>query len=258
MFDAHCHLDLLDDPADAAAHARRAGVVGILIPGVLPEGWAKAQALAATTPGVWWAPGLHPCWLGPASTEADLLSKLEAAARSGAVAIGETGLDGRTAVAATKVHQQRMLRAHLALARDLDLPVILHVVRAHEAALRVCREDGLPAAGAMVHGFTGSAELAVRWAHLGCHLSIGGPVTWFPSKKRIAGIRAIPAHRLLVETDAPDQAPDPWRRDGEPGAPAMLPAIIRAVAALRGECESAVAVQTADNAANLLRVGQTG
>ncbi len=257
MFDAHCHLDLLADPPRAWAEARAAGVCGALVAGVDPPGWAAQARLAATLPGLHCALGLHPWRTDLAAPALDDVLAALAPRLASAAAVGETGLD-RSPGMPPWPRQLRAFRAQLALARTLDRPVVLHVVRAHAEALAVVDGDGLPAAGGMVHGFTGSAELAREWSRRGLMLSLGGPATWTVGARRRRGIAAIPEDALLVETDAPDQPPAAARAARRPGAPAMLGAVVDAVARLRGCAPETTAATTARNARRLLGLPPTG
>jgi TatD DNase family protein len=177
MLDAHCHLDDPTLPANARGEARSAGVSGWLCAGFSPQRWAAQAAL----PDAWHAFGLHPWAQGSLEMLPEFLTH--------AVAVGEIGLDrsrGRLA------DQLPAFRAQLALARERDLPVILHVVRCHGKALDILRRDGVP--GGMVHGFRGPAEVLPAWLELGFYVSLGESSPPFPQ---------IPAERLLLETDAP-------------------------------------------------------
>lgn len=249
MFDAHCHLELLADPRGAWKTAQEHGVREALVAGVDPAGWERQQQLSL--PGLHHAFGLHPWRTDLESGYLDAILAKLATLLPGAAAVGETGLDLRPGQP-PRERQLAALRAQLALARERELPVVLHVVKAHAEVMRVIDTDGLPSAGAVVHGFTGSAGLVREWCRRGCFLSVGGPVTWPRSPKRAAGLLAVPETRLLVETDAPDQAPEPWRSRGEPGSPHMLPAVVRALAELRETCPDQLARTTASNARRLL------
>ncbi|MEZ4467025.1 MAG: TatD family hydrolase [bacterium] len=159
------------------------------------------------------------------------------------VALGELGLDHLACPRETRGVQEAAFRAQLALARERDLPVVLHIVRAHGRALEILRADGLPAAGGVVHGFSGSADVARDYARLGLYLGIGF-VALRPGARKLHGaIAALPADRLLLETDAPAEPPP-----GVEGAsePAHLLAIAEAVAALKGlEARALLATSTA-------------
>jgi len=259
MIDTHCHLDgaAFDaDRAEVLARARAAGVTELVVPAVGPDGWAGLAAYAAATPGVHFGLGIHPQLvpeLDPAHDDR-LLADLEAAlGRGGAVAVGECGLDGPSVDAGAPLDRQlALLRGQLALARRFRLPAILHVLRAHDAALAALREEPLPAGG-VLHSWSGSAEQVAPFAALGLHFSFAGPVTYERARKPAAAARAVPADRLLLETDAPDQTPRPLRGRNEP---AHLPLVAAAVASAVGTTVAELEARTTRNARVLFRLGE--
>ena len=144
--------------------------------------------------------------------------------------------------------QEAWFRAQLALARELDVPVVLHCVRAGQRLLDVVAADGLPSAGGMLHGWGGPADQAARAVKLGLHVSFGPLVCRGRAKRARASVVAVPVERLLVETDAPDQ-PLPGRTVGEP---ADVVRVLATVAHLRGAHPEALAAQTDRNLRALL------
>ncbi len=258
MIDTHCHLDAPEfdaDRAEVVARARAAGVSAIVVPAVGPAGWAGLPALAAATPGVRYGLGIHPQLLPGLDPRDDdrHLAELEAAlARGGAVGIGECGLDGPSAGAGAPMDRQvAILRGHLALARRLRLPVMLHCLRAHAPLLAALEAEGPLPAGGVLHGFSGSADQVAPYARLGLHFSFAGPITYERARKAPAAVRAVPRDRLLLETDAPDQTPRPHRGRNEP---ALLPRILLAVAAALGSAPADVDALTTGNARALFRL----
>ena len=253
MFDSHCHLDrIADDPEAALRRAKSAGVTDLVIAGVNPSGWE--EQLAWVQPGVTIAVGLPP-WA--VSDEADQtladLSALEEFIQNNAASIrgiGETGLDfGAHCSAATHDNQRTALRTHLQLAVEWNLPLVLHVVNAHGAVIDILRQSNLPAAGGMVHSFSGSAEIAREYIRLGLCVSFSGAIT-NPERKRLRqALASVPDHALLVETDAPDQTP--WNRRPSPNEPAFLIDVIAAAAEIRNQSPEDVARLTATNARKL-------
>lgn len=255
VIDTHCHLDVevFDEDRDAViARASAAGVTGMLIPAIRPRAWAPLAALARrhAAAGVRFAVGIHP-QIVPALEPEELAGDLEeriARASADAVAIGECGLDGGTGARAL---QERIFRAHVRAARAVGKPLVVHVLRAHDAAPRILREEGAPAAGVVLHSYSGGADLVPIYAALGCAFSFAGPVTYPGARRPLEAARAVPAERLLAETDAPDQAPA--ARRGERSEPALLPLVIAGLAAARGAAPAEVAALTAANAARLFR-----
>lgn len=253
MYDSHCHLQhprFDADRDDVITRARAAGVTGMLLAGVDAADLALQDAIVARYPELAQCVGLHPMVVAELTDDAvdAELDAVSARVRSRRpAAVGETGLDRRSILPASSLpRQERVFRWHLALAADAGLPVVLHVVRAHELALRVLG-DGRTAG--VVHSFSGSAEIAQAYVKRGLHVSFCATVT-FPEARRIhAACRAVPLDRLLVETDAPDQPPDGAR--GARNEPGWLPQVIAAVARLREEDPSAIAAATEANARRL-------
>ena len=259
MIDSHCHLDLAafdGDRAAVLARAVAAGVRGVLVPAVRPSTWARLVALAdeagrGAGPAFAIALGVHP-QVVPELTDderaitRDLTAALSAFRTSAMVAIGECGLDGGTG---DHAEQERIFRAHLGAARELGLPLVIHVLRAHDVAPRILREERVGEAGGVLHSYSGSPDLVPIYRDLGLCFSFAGPVSWDGARRPVAACRAVPADRLLAETDAPDQAPAPHR--GGRSEPAMVAAVIAAMARVRGEPVATVAATTTANALRL-------
>lgn len=250
MIDTHCHLDVAAFDADrdeVVARATAAGIRGLLVPAIRPRTWPALIALAArhAGAGVRCALGIHP-QIVPELAEDELAGDLadrlaRAVTDAGAIAIGECGLDGGTG---DLDRQEAIFRAHLRAARAVGLPVVIHVLRAHDAAPRILREEG-PVTG-VLHSYSGGAELVPVYRDLGLAFSFAGPVSYPNARKPIEAARAVPADLLLAETDAPDQAPEGHR--GGRSEPAFLPAVLAALAAARGEDVAALAASTTANA----------
>lgn len=255
-FDAHCHLDLpaFDGDREAAwERARALGVRGALIPAVHPEGWSRA--IASHRPGERWiALGVHPYALPALSDEAtrDALDRLAGALRAGrdaVVAVGECGLDATLDPSRASMARQRaVLEAQIEVARSLDLPLVLHLRRAHEEALETLGAQRLSSQAGMVHGFSGSAELARRYLALGLSLSFGGAITRATARRPLESLRATPPERLLIETDAPDQLPSGIERASRRCEPADLRAVLERAALHLGVDAASLASRTARNA----------
>jgi TatD DNase family protein len=250
VIDSHCHLDVEAFDADRASVVSRAaasGVVGILVPAIRPQTWWLVGELARRTPSLRIAIGIHPQVvpeLEPEERGGDLVARIaEAAVVAGAVAIGECGLDGGTA---DPDEQERILRAHVRAARETRLPLVVHVLRAHDAAPRILRDERAYEVGGVMHSYSGGAELVAGYRDLGFAFSFAGPITYPNARRPVEAARAVPDELLLAETDAPDQAPVPYR--GGRCEPAYLPAVIAGLAAARGSTPDAIAALTAANA----------
>jgi TatD DNase family protein len=250
LVDSHSHIDdtAFDPDRDAVlARARAAGVVAQLVPAVSAAGWPKLAALARTHPDLKPAYGLHPMYVAEHAPE-HLVALPAWVERERPLAIGECGLDffveGLDADA-----QRRVFRRQLEIARDFDLPVILHARRAVEEVIATLRRIG--GLRGVVHSFGGSAEQARQLHAIGFRLGIGGPITYGRANRLRAVVAAAPLEQLLLETDSPDQ-PDAGCRGGR-NEPARLPAVLAAVAAARNETPERIAEATTASARDLFR-----
>jgi TatD DNase family protein len=253
VIDTHCHLDIgsFDGDRDAVlARAVAAGVRGVLVPAIRPATWEQLRTLAARHAMIRIAVGIHPEVvpdLGSEETPADFAEVLARTIEdSGAVAVGECGLDGGTGEHA---RQEELLRAHVRAARAVKKPLVLHVLRAHDTAPRILREERAHEVGGVMHSYSGGEHLVSVYRDLGMHFSFAGPVTYPNARKPIAAARAIPDSLLLAETDAPDQAPASHR--GSRSEPAFVAAVIEGLAAARGVTPRQIADLTTENARRL-------
>ncbi len=253
MIDTHCHLDIAAFDADrdeVLARARAAGVTGVLVPGIRPHTWHALAALARTQPILRIALGIHPQVvpeLDRGEVAQDLTEQLAGAIEaSGAVAVGECGLDGGTGEPAL---QEQIFRAHIRAARALKKPLVIHVLRAHDAAPRILKEEHAHEIGGVMHSYSGGEHLVPVYRALGMCFSFAGPVTYPNARKPIAAAKAIPDELLLAETDAPDQAPAAHR--GQRSEPAFVADVIAGLAAARGVSARDIAELTVRNARRL-------
>jgi TatD DNase family protein len=249
LFDTHIHLDLVADLEQQVEPARQYGIQQFLIPGINPSGWPVMMQTVAAITGALAAPGVHPLaaqtW--NSATEKQLRDYL---LRPEAIAIGEIGLD--TTIDIPIALQESVLREQLRIAIDQNLPVILHCRRATGRLLKILIEEQADRVGGILHAFTGSLETAREMIRLGFALGIGAPAT-YPEAKRITEmICQLPAESIVLETDAPDQAPHPHRV--ETGRPVWLQYIHQRVAKLRGWSLNETADITTNNARRVLRL----
>lgn len=265
MIDSHCHLDAEIFDSDRDAVLRRAaarGVDDVVVPAVDEASWSRLLALAlarTARPRCHPALGIHPVALPAIAPEDDEAVLARLAARlgdPGVVAVGECGLDTSIDLEdAPLERQERVLRAQLALAAERDLPVVLHArgPHAYERLLGLLREAELPRAGGVLHSYGGGVDFLRGFLELPLSFGFAGPSTFPNARKVRASIQAVPADRLLAETDAPDQTPEPHR----PGRnePAYVAEVIGGLARARGEPPTEVAARTAENARRLFRLG---
>jgi TatD DNase family protein len=254
VIDTHCHLDVAAFDADreaVIARAAAAGVRGILVPAIRPRNWPALRELAArhAAAGVRAAFGIHPQIVPEldATELVDVTGQLLAAGAV-AVAIGETGLDGGTGMHDV---QEQLLRAHVRAARELRLPLVIHVLRAHDAAPRILREERVADVGGVLHSYSGGADLVPVYRDLGLAFAFAGPITYPNARRPLEAARAVPADLLLAETDAPDQAPAAHR--GGRSEPAYVADVIAGLAAACGTEIPEMAARTTANAIRMFR-----
>ena len=252
LIDTHCHLDAAEFDADraaVAAAAAAAGVAAIVVPAVERANFGAVASVCREFPGCSPAYGIHPMYVGRA-VAADLDALRATLAREAAVAVGEIGLDRfvEPQDPASDSRQELFFVEQLKIARDFDLPVILHVRRAVDPILKQLRR--IPVAGGIAHAFNGSRQQADEFIKLGFVLGFGGAMT-FPRATRIRELAAtLPLDAIVLETDAPDLAPA-WN-SGARNTPDQLPRIAGELAALRDVAVADVVAATGRNARRVL------
>lgn len=227
------------------ARAAAAGVEAIVLPGVSAAYWPRLRAVAAAGEGLFAAYGLHPMFL-PEHRPEHLAELADWLARERAVAVGECGLDFYVE-GLDRAAQLEYFVAQLRLAREFDLPVIVHARRALDEVLKHLRR--FPGLRGVVHSFAGSLQQAERLFALGFRIGLGGPLT-YPRAQRLRAVAArLPLEAILLETDAPDQ-PGLARR-GRRNEPACIVEVLEALAELRGETPEAIGRASSGNARTL-------
>ncbi|MEC4722373.1 TatD family hydrolase [Noviherbaspirillum sp. CPCC 100848] len=251
--DTHCHLDAAEFAGDAAGVASRAGaqdVSMIVIPAIAVDNFETVRRLAADNANCSYALGIHPIFV-PQAEEGDLL-KLRNAVEAAMddprlVAIGEIGLDlfiPALTRSPLREKQEHFYSEQLKIARDFDLPVLLHVRRSQDLVLKYLRRIAVQ--GGIAHAFNGSFQQAEEFIRRGFKLGFGGAMT-FTRALQIRRLAAdLPEDALVLETDAPDISPA-WLHPAR-NSPEQLPAIGHVLAELRGVDERHIAGVTARNA----------
>jgi TatD DNase family protein len=251
--DTHCHLDAAEfaDTSDAVAHAaaqRRVSM--IVIPAVERANFSTVTKLAQRNDNCSYALGIHPIFV-PQARESDLHAMREAVAAAIAdprfVAIGEIGLDFFVPMLTTSEMRDKQAffySEQLKIARDFDLPVLLHVRRSQDQVLKHLRR--ITVRGGIAHAFNGSFQQAEIFIRLGFKLGFGGAMT-FPRALQIRRLAAeLPLEALVLETDAPDISPA-WLHP-QRNSPEQLPRIGEVLAELRNMDIAATARATHANA----------
>ena len=261
--DTHCHLDAAEfapDRDEVRAAARAAGVAHLVIPAVERAHWQEVVQLAHRH-GDSYALGIHPLYT-PRADESDIGTLREMLARQRSdphlVAVGEIGLDffvpGLDAERQIWFYEQQ-----IKLAREFDLPVILHVRKSSDRLLKTLRQHKV--VGGIAHAFNGSAQQAQAFMDLGFKLGFGGAITYDRALKLREMAASLPLNALVMETDAPDIPPH-WlyttaeqRAEGQSqgrNSPAELPRIAAQVAQLRGISVDTLAQASTANAQQVL------
>ncbi len=254
LVDSHCHLDRIDlgrfgGLAGVLETAAAHGVTRLLSVATDLESWPALIRLTEPYPQIALSVGVHPSEDGG---RAPTVAELTALGReSRVVAIGETGLDYYYG-ADSADRQRDWFRVHIAAARNLGKPLIVHTRDARADTLRILEEGGAAEVGGVLHCFTEDWAMAERALALNFHVSFSGIVT-FKNARQIQDVaRRLPAERLLVETDSPYLAPVPHR--GKPNQPAWVRHVAEFVAGLRGEPLEQVAAITTTNYGRLFGV----
>ncbi len=204
--------------------------------------------LAETYPWVWAAVGSHPDDANHVD-EARIAVYRELCKHPRVKAIGEIGLDYHYEDVPREV-QKQAFRMQMALARELDLPVVVHEREAHEDGLRIV--DEFPDVKGVFHCYSGSLEMAKELVKRGWYIGFTGVVTFKNARKAVEVAENIPLERILIETDCPYMAPEPYR--GRRNDPSLVPFVAAKIAQLRGLAPEDIGKATSENARRLFRI----
>ncbi|AWF80804.1 TatD family deoxyribonuclease [Microbulbifer sp. A4B17] len=257
FIDSHCHFDFEAFSKDRDQIWQRcisAGIDRVIIPSVCEAQWQSLGSLVSEQPGWMMAAGLHPWWVekvpqGECRQESltELGQRLsDSLEEYSCVAVGECGLDASIKTAMGK--QEDILKIQLDIACSQDLPVILHVHRAHNELLRLLKQFRLPRGG-VIHAFSGSEQMAQEYWKRGFYLGIGGTITYPRAAKTRRAISCMPLESLLLESDAPDMPLS--GQQGMRNTPENLSKIAQALAELRGVSVQEIADATCRNTEKL-------
>lgn len=218
MFDAHAHLHFEafdDDLSQVVERACEQGLRGLITADYDESRRGEAESLAIDYPGIWRTVGLHP-WavldLADEDRVDDAIEGVESALSPlphEVCALGELGLDWyRDSGREFEALQTHAFRRQLAIARDMDLPIVIHSVRSNEEVLKILEEDGAPKCGGIVHGFVGSTVQADRFLKVDVDISVGTSIARGNSAKLSRVLAGVPRDRVHIETDCPSRPPD--------------------------------------------------
>lgn len=251
LIDTHCHLDMDefdDDRHEVLERCRKKGIQRIVIPAIAREGWDDLLALCASERGLYPALGLHPMFIDKHTDHdyADLEKYIES---TNPVAVGEIGLDFFIKEL-DQIRQQNLFDKQLAIARNVHLPILLHVRKAHDETLASIKRAKIQ--GGIAHAFNGSFQQAEQYIDLGFKLGFGGTMTYETSTRIRKLARELPLESIVLETDAPDMVVE--RHKGERNSPEYLIDCLNALADIRNEAPEQIAEQTTKNACDVLNL----
>ena len=251
LFDSHCHLDFAvfdGDRKEIIDECKSQGIQHILLPGVTAATWSRLLKLAQSDDLFVSALGLHPYFVQQHSM--DHLPLLEQyLAENKVSAIGEIGLDYYLANLDQDL-QKEYFTKQLALAKNENLPVILHVRKAHDDVLQQLRKFKL--SGGIVHAFSGSEQQAAQYIDLGFKLGFGGSVTYERATKLRRLIKNVPLESIVLETDAPDMAPAKYSQ--QRNSPVYILETLHVISELREEPVQQILRTTTQSALNVLHL----
>lgn len=250
FIDTHCHLDAAEfnGQQDAIVRAAQtAGVVALVLPAIERANFDTMNRLCTKYPNCAPAYGIHPMYVDRA-TPADLGELRGYLAQADTVAVGKIGLDFFVEGYDQKI-QEFYFSEQLRLAREFELPVLLHIRRAQDIVLKHLRQ--IPVRGGIAHAFNGSAQQAAEFIKLGFKLGFGGAMTYSRATRLRKLAATLPLECIVLETDAPDIPPEFLER-GHSNKPEYLPRIAQILAELRGIPLEEIARATTANALSVL------
>lgn len=251
LIDSHCHLDFTvfdQQRIEIIQECQKKGIQSILIPGIKADCWQNLIDLCQTQPSLHYALGLHPFFM--ASYQKHDLSILEQQIQiQRPLAIGEIGLDFYLKTIDQSL-QCNLFEAQLALAQKYQLPVVLHVRKAHDQVLQYLRRYQIQ--GGICHAFNGSIQQAQKYIEMGFLLGFGGTLTYANAPKIKQLAHTIPLASIVLETDAPDM-PTASNKGGI-NSPLYLLEIAQALAEIRKTTLQQIAQQTTKNMTLLFQI----
>lgn len=255
MIDTHCHLDFQDFDHDRDSVLQRCsanGVKKIVVPAVSAATFQRTMDICNQYPNLELALGLHPVFI-EAHQPQDLIELDSLIEKQTPIAVGEIGLDffdKHLTSEHLKEKQIAFFTKQLIIAKQHDLPVIIHNRKAHDECLTLLKET--PVKGGIIHAFNGSIQHAKKYSDLGFALGFGGMLTFQRSTKLRKLASQIPLSSIVLETDAPDMTV--CQHKGQRNSPEYLPYVQQALASIKGCSLEAIAETTSLNASQVLGI----
>ncbi len=252
IIDTHCHLDFAAFDTDRDAVLEEClvnNVIDIVVPAVSQGTWAATYHLCGQTPNLHLALGLHPIFIDQHQPQ-HLIELDQLVPEHRPCAIGEIGLDFYLKHL-DREKQTLFFSKQLIIAKQHDLPAIIHVRKAHDECVKLLQEFKLPRGG-IIHNFNGSIQHAHKYIELGFKLGFGGMLTFERSRVLRNLARQIPLDAMVLETDAPDLTVEAHK--GKRNSPAYLPHVLQSLAEIKEIPLTEVAATTTENAKTLLKI----
>lgn len=251
LIDVHCHLEsrefstILDS---IISDARNAGLVKLITSSITINQWEQSQALAQKYNEVEFTTGVHP-WYA-CETDINVYTRLEQAGNTGAVAIGEIGLDKKVSSPDFDL-QLAVFEEQMRFAVNKNMPVVIHCRGAFNELSISLKKTGIPLAGGVIHSFSGSVQIAEEMMEMGLSFSMGGILTYRNSKKRADILKKIYPYNFLLETDSPDISPVGTEK---PNVPSNILLNLEAAGEILNVKIEEIAEKTTENAARIFRL----
>ena len=248
LIDSHCHLDFTEfdlDRENILSTCTQLGVNDIVVPGVTAKTWNNLLEICQQFEMLHPALGLHPLFMAQHRPE-DLPLLKNKLVRQKVSAIGEIGLDFYLPDH-NKQEQIDLFTEQLKLAQQAELPVLLHVRKAHDQTIRLLKK--YPVTGGIVHAFNGSEQQAQQYLKLGFYFGVGGAITHPRATRLRTLIKTLPLSSLVLETDSPDMPL--FGMKNQRNSPENIPQIVDAIAEIKNENRSEIAKITTQNCINL-------
>lgn len=253
LFDTHCHLNVdafEEDVEETIEHAKELGVSKFAVVGFDTETIKNSLELSQAHPEIYSIIGWHPTEAGSYSPEIQE-SLIQLLGQDKVVAMGEMGLDYYWNTSPKEV-QEKVFRQQIQIAKDLKLPISIHMRDAIEDTYRILKEEDVSSIGGIMHSYSGDVDYMKRFLDLGMHISLSGVVTFKKAVEVHEVAKVVPLDRLLIETDAPYLAPVPYR--GKRNEPGYVRYVAERVAELREMDFEELANVTMTNAKRLFRL----
>lgn len=253
LFDTHVHLNAdqyEEDVEKVIERAKEAGVSKMVVVGFDEKTINKALTLVEKYDFLYASVGWHPVdAIDMEERHLDWLRKL--AAHPKVVAIGETGLDYHWDKSPKEV-QKEVFRKQIRLAKEVNLPIVIHNRDAHQDVVDILKEENAAEVGGIMHCFSGSLDIAKQCLNMNFYISFGGPITFKNAKRPKEVAKEIPLERLLIETDAPYLAPHPYR--GKRNEPAYVKLVAEKLAEIKEVTFEQICEQTTANAEKIFKL----